>query len=126
MNSTTSSLNEVGKIYHRPWGTYRTLEIADGYQVKIITVNSNSKLSLQKHFKRAEHWVVVKGELIATIGDKVKTVKVNESVYIPLNTKHRIENRTDQPAAFVEVQVGSYLGEDDIVRFDDIYGRINS
>jgi mannose-6-phosphate isomerase-like protein (cupin superfamily) len=115
--------NIVDKIYTRPWGTYRTLEIQDTYQVKVITVNPKSRLSLQKHLKRAEHWTVVQGELVATIGDKVKKLVVDKSVYIPIGTMHRMENLTDEAGVFIEVQTGSYLGEDDIVRIEDAYGR---
>ncbi|MCP3943129.1 MAG: cupin domain-containing protein [Desulfobacteraceae bacterium] len=117
------ALNEVGKIYRRPWGTYKTIEMASNYQVKIITVNPKSELSLQKHFKRSEHWVVATGQLQATINDEVKTLKANDSVDIPVQAKHRMGNVTDEPGVFIELQLGSYLGEDDIVRFEDIYGR---
>ncbi len=87
-------------------------------------VNPGASLSLQLHHKRAEHWVVVKGEALVTVGDKVQTLKENESVYIPLETKHRLENPGREPLSIIEVQSGSYLGEDDIVRFDDVYGRV--
>ena len=115
--------NEIGKRYERPWGTYKTLELGDGFQVKIITVNPGGRLSLQKHFKRSEHWIVVQGEPTITVGTEVKTYKINDAVYIPLGTPHRMENLTDKSAAVIEVQIGSYLGEDDIVRLDDVYGR---
>jgi len=116
-------INEIDRIYERPWGTYKTLALEDGYQVKIIEVKSGGCLSLQKHFKRAEHWVVVKGTMTVHVGDEVRDLLVNESIYIPMNTIHRMENKTDQAAAVIEVQVGSYLGEDDIVRLEDKYGR---
>lgn len=119
------SQNKSGKTYQRPWGCYTTLDIADGYQVKTITVNPGQKLSLQKHFKRCEHWVVVKGSPTITIDDNIKTYNVNEAVYIPLEAKHRLENQSDKIAMIVEVQIGEYLGEDDIVRFEDIYHRKN-
>jgi len=117
------SLNEIGKIYHRPWGIYITLALEDGYQVKIITVNPNQQLSLQKHFKREEYWTVVKGEPTIRVGDISKNYKVGDSIFIPLEALHRIENRAIQPAQIIEVQIGNYLGEDDIVRIEDIYGR---
>lgn len=117
------SINEVGKIYERPWGTYKTLELGDGFQVKIITVNPGGQLSLQKHFKRSEHWTVVQGEPTITVGDSIKSYKSNDAVYIPVEAAHRMENLTDRPASVIEVQVGAYLGEDDIVRLEDIYGR---
>jgi len=115
--------NEVGKIYERPWGTYQTLALAPNYQVKILTINVGGRLSLQKHFKRAEHWVVVAGSPTLTIGEDKKAYQVNESVYIPKECLHRIENFGEQACTLVEVQVGDYLGEDDIVRIEDVYGR---
>ncbi|OGO94542.1 MAG: mannose-6-phosphate isomerase [Coxiella sp. RIFCSPHIGHO2_12_FULL_42_15] len=117
------SLNEVGKIYPRPWGTYQTLAMDAGYQVKIIVVKPGGRLSLQKHFKRSEHWVCVAGEPTVTVDGKTKKISVNEAVYIPIESQHRLENFTDQDVVIIEVQVGSYLGEDDIVRLDDIYHR---
>lgn len=115
--------NIIGKIYTRPWGTYQTLDIKEGYQVKLITVNPEGRLSLQKHFKRAEHWVVIRGQPTVTVNNQTKIYTVNESIFIPKEAVHRLENFTSAPAAVIEVQIGSYLGEDDIVRLDDIYGR---
>ena len=115
--------NEIGKIYERPWGTYQTLALDAGYQVKIIRVHPDGRLSLQKHSHRSEHCVVVAGSPRLTIGDNVQIHHVNESVYIPKGSVHRIENLTNQTCILVEVQVGDYLGEDDIVRIEDIYGR---
>ena len=86
-------------------------------------VKPGGRLSLQMHHKRAEHWVVVSGTAQVTIGDKVSTLKENESTFIPLGEKHRLENVSDVPMHLIEVQSGGYLGEDDIVRFDDVYGR---
>ena len=117
------SMNETGKVYTRPWGTYRTIELAQGFQVKVITVNPNGQLSLQKHFKRSEHWVVVKGTPTFTIGENKKTYAVNEHVYIAKEQVHRMENTTQTPCEIVEVQIGNYLGEDDIVRLEDVYSR---
>lgn len=117
------SNNEVGKVYERPWGTYQTLALAPGYQVKVLTVKPGAKLSLQRHFKRAEHWVVVEGEPMITINDSVKRYHRDEAVYIPLEAVHRIENVSQSDCTLIEVQVGDYLGEDDIERLDDVYGR---
>lgn len=115
--------NETGKIYQRPWGTYQTLAQAPGYQVKIIHVHPGERLSLQKHFKRSEHWVVVNGEPTLTVAEKTRIYHVNESAYIPKESIHRIENLSNHICTLIEVQIGDYLGEDDIVRIEDIYGR---
>ena len=110
------------KVY-RPWGSYETMDIEPRFQVKRITVKPGAKLSLQKHFHRAEHWTVVSGSAIVTKGEKQILLKEDESTYIPLGTLHRLENPGKIPLELIEVQSGSYLGEDDIVRFDDVYGR---
>jgi mannose-1-phosphate guanylyltransferase/mannose-6-phosphate isomerase len=110
------------KVY-RPWGWYDSIANAPGFQVKRIGVNPGQKLSLQLHHKRAEHWIIVKGTARVTIDDKTFDLGENQSCFIPLGSKHRLENTTKDPIELVEVQCGSYLGEDDIVRFDDIYGR---
>ena len=110
------------KVY-RPWGSYETIDIEQRFQVKRITVKPGAKLSLQKHFHRAEHWTVVSGTAIITRGKEEVMLKEDESTYIPLGTPHRLENPGKIPLELIEVQSGSYLGEDDIVRFDDIYGR---
>ncbi len=108
---------------YRPWGHYRTVETGPEFQVKQLVVKPGAKLSLQLHAKRAEHWVVVSGTARVTRGDEVFTLRQNESTYIPPGTKHRLENPGDVPLRMIEVQSGTYLGEDDIVRFDDVYGR---
>jgi mannose-1-phosphate guanylyltransferase/mannose-6-phosphate isomerase len=108
---------------NRPWGSYECIDSEARFQVKRITVNPGASLSLQKHMHRAEHWVVVKGTARVTKGDKVVTVSENESIYIPLGINHRLENPGKIPLELIEVQSGSYLGEDDIVRLDDQYGR---
>jgi mannose-1-phosphate guanylyltransferase/mannose-6-phosphate isomerase len=108
---------------HRPWGSYQALDQGDRYQVKRIVVKPGKRLSLQMHNHRAEHWVVVRGTARVTIGDDVKTVHENESTYIPIGTKHRLENPGKIDLELIEVQSGSYLGEDDITRFDDDYHR---
>ncbi len=107
----------------RPWGSYETISIADRFQVKRIVVKPGQKLSLQMHHHRAEHWIVVKGTAEITNGDTVFMLSENQSTYIPLGAKHRLSNPGKVPLELIEVQSGSYLGEDDIVRFDDIYGR---
>ena len=108
---------------NRPWGAYECIDSEDRFQVKRITVNPGASLSLQKHMHRAEHWVVVKGTARITRGKKMITLSENESTYIPLGVRHRLENPGKIALELIEVQSGSYLGEDDIVRFDDKYGR---
>ncbi|MGR0185213.1 mannose-1-phosphate guanylyltransferase/mannose-6-phosphate isomerase [Azospirillum aestuarii] len=108
---------------HRPWGFYQSLHAGDRFQVKRLTVAPGARLSLQKHYHRAEHWVVVNGTALVTRGDEQILLRENESVYIPLGSPHRLENPGKVPLNLIEVQSGSYLGEDDIVRFDDHYGR---
>jgi len=113
---------EHRRIY-RPWGYYQDVDLAARYKVKRIVVKPGSKLSLQKHFHRSEHWVVVKGTAEITLGNDVRSVHENESIYIPIGSVHRLANPGKIPLELIEVQVGSYLGEDDIVRLDDLYGR---
>jgi len=114
---------DLHKRVCRPWGCYQGIDGADRFQVKRITVNPGATLSLQLHHHRAEHWIVVSGTARVTRGDDVFVVSENESTYIPLGMKHRLENIGKIPLELIEVQTGSYLGEDDIVRFDDVYGR---
>jgi mannose-1-phosphate guanylyltransferase/mannose-6-phosphate isomerase len=108
---------------YRPWGCYEGIDMGDRFQVKRITVNPGGKLSLQMHHHRAEHWVVVSGTARVTCGDKVTLLTENESTYIPIGMSHRLENPGKLPLHLIEVQSGSYLGEDDIVRFEDVYQR---
>jgi mannose-1-phosphate guanylyltransferase / mannose-6-phosphate isomerase len=108
---------------HRPWGHYRSVDAGDRFQVKRITVKPGAKLSLQKHYHRAEHWVVVHGTAMVQRGEERMLVRENESVYIPIGTEHRLENPGKLPLQLIEVQSGPYLGEDDIVRVSDNYGR---
>ena len=110
------------KVY-RPWGSYETLVLSDRFQVKRIVVDPGEENSLQLHYHRAEHWIVVNGTAEVTIGEGTRLLTENESVYIPLGMKHRIKNPGTIPLVFIEVQSGSYLGEDDIVRLQDDYGR---
>ena len=107
----------------RPWGHYDSIDLGERFQVKRITVIPGGKLSLQKHMHRAEHWVVVRGTAEVTIGDEVRTLHENESVYIPIGAVHRLANPGRIPLELIEVQTGSYLGEDDIVRLEDVYRR---
>ncbi len=108
---------------YRPWGFYQSIDTGDRFQVKRITVNPGARLSLQKHHKRAEHWVVVNGTARITRGEETFELKENESTYIPLGVVHRLENQEKVPLNLIEVQSGDYLGEDDIVRLEDSYGR---
>jgi mannose-1-phosphate guanylyltransferase / mannose-6-phosphate isomerase len=108
---------------HRPWGYYESVDGGDRFQVKRIVVVPGGKLSLQKHHHRAEHWVVVRGTAEVTIGDKVQVVHENESIYIPIGSVHRLANNGRIALELIEVQTGSYLGEDDIIRLDDVYNR---
>ena len=110
----------------RPWGSYDSVDHGPRFQVKRLIVNPGAQLSLQMHNHRAEHWVVVQGTARITRDDEVFDLHENESTYIPLGAKHRIENPTDEPLHIIEVQSGAYLGEDDIVRFEDVYGRAQS
>ena len=110
------------KVY-RPWGWYDSIEVGKHFQVKRLHVNPGAKLSLQMHHKRAEHWVVVSGTATATNGEDVLTLTEGDSTYIPIGTTHGLENKTNEQLEIIEVQSGTYLGEDDIVRFEDIYGR---
>ncbi|MFT6402297.1 MAG: mannose-1-phosphate guanylyltransferase/mannose-6-phosphate isomerase [Pseudohongiellaceae bacterium] len=114
---------DIHKKVYRPWGAYQGIDEAERFQVKRITVNSGQILSLQMHHHRAEHWIVVSGTAKVTRGEEDFIVAENESTYIPLGVKHRLENIGKIPLQLIEVQTGSYLGEDDIVRFDDVYGR---
>jgi len=114
--------NSHRKVY-RPWGYYDSIDLGKNFQVKRILVNPGAKLSLQKHEKRAEHWVIVKGIALITCGDKVFQLKENESTYIPKGETHRLENHETVPLEIIEIQTGSYLGEDDIIRLDDDYKR---
>ncbi len=114
---------QLHRLVYRPWGFYDSIEHGENFQVKRIVVKPGAALSLQLHHHRSEHWVVVKGVAKVTCGDKVFDLMPNESTYIPVETKHRLENCTTEPVELIEVQSGDYLGEDDIVRFDDVYGR---
>ena len=121
-NDKRSEVDSHRKVF-RPWGYYDLVDSGEGFQVKRIVVNSGAKLSLQKHKYRAEHWVVVKGVALVTCGDKIFELVENQSTYIPQGSIHRLENHQDIPLEIIEIQTGSYLGEDDIIRFEDDYQR---
>jgi len=108
---------------YRPWGYYQSIDHGARYQVKRIVVTPGRRLSLQKHFHRAEHWIVVKGTAEVTCGPDVKIVHENESIYLPIGSTHRLANPGKINLELIEVQTGSYLGEDDIVRLEDVYNR---
>jgi mannose-1-phosphate guanylyltransferase/mannose-6-phosphate isomerase len=110
------------KVY-RPWGQFDSIDNGDRFQVKRIVVNPGARLSLQMHHHRAEHWIVVRGTALVTRGEESFMLSENESTYIPLGVTHRLENPGRIPLEIIEVQSGAYLGEDDIVRFEDTYGR---
>lgn len=114
---------EIHRLCYRPWGYYDCIDAGERFQVKRITVNAGASLSLQMHHHRAEHWTVVSGTAKVTCGDKLILLSENESTYIPLGTIHRLENPGKVPLEIIEVQSGSYLGEDDVVRLDDNYQR---
>lgn len=107
----------------RPWGTWEVLDCGDTFCVKRIKVTPGSQLSLQLHHHRAEHWIIVKGTAQVTLGDKILTKKTDEHIFIPVETKHRIANETNEDVEFIEVQAGDNLDENDIVRLEDVYGR---
>jgi len=117
---------DLHREVHRPWGKYDSVDNGERYQVKRITVKPGGKLSVQKHHHRSEHWVVVSGSARVTNGDRTFLLSENESTYIPVNVIHALENPGKHNLELIEVQTGSYLGEDDIVRFEDIYGRVKS
>ena len=121
--SADAELTELPATVYRPWGTYTTLKKEDGYQVKRITVAPGQKLSLQYHHKRAEHWVVTQGKAMVQVGDEEFETGPGEYRYIPLGEKHRLTNIGETELVLVEIQVGDYFGEDDIVRLADMYGR---
>ena len=126
-----AKLKELGRSEHethskvyRPWGFYESIEVGDRYQVKHLMVKPGASLSLQMHHHRAEHWVVVKGTARVLLGNREMLLSENESTYIPIGTTHRLENPGKVPLSIIEVQSGCYVGEDDIVRIDDRYGRL--
>ena len=123
LDETERSESEVHARVNRPWGSYEQVAHGKRFQVKEIIVKPGEKLSLQMHHHRAEHWIVVEGTALITRGEEESMLTENQSTYIPVGTTHRLENPGEIDLILIEVQSGSYLGEDDIVRFDDIYGR---
>jgi len=111
------------KVY-RPWGWYESLLVINNYQIKILNVHPKAKISLQSHKHREEHWVVVEGIATVELDNKTHTLNVSDSIHIPKGIKHRLENLTDSELVVVETQIGSYLGEDDIIRYEDAYSRV--
>jgi mannose-1-phosphate guanylyltransferase/mannose-6-phosphate isomerase len=120
-----SEAEDHPKVY-RPWGWYESLTSAPQFQVKRIAVKPGHKLSLQMHHRRAEHWIVVRGTARVTRNDEVFVLVANQSTFIPLGARHRLENAGSDLLEIVEVQSGDYFGEDDIVRFEDSYGRVKA
>ena len=116
--------NTLANAVHRPWGWYASIQVGEGFQVKLIVVNPGESLSLQSHSKRSEHWVLINGIATITVGDDVTNYSTDQHIYIPCGAKHRLQNQTEREVRLVEVQLGSYVGEDDIVRYSDIYGRV--
>jgi mannose-1-phosphate guanylyltransferase/mannose-6-phosphate isomerase len=123
LRTVAPELTENHIKVHRPWGSYQSVDNGDRHQVKRIIVKPGGRLSLQKHHHRSEHWIVVRGAARVTVNETVKTVHENESIYIPIGAVHRLENPGKIPLELIEVQTGSYLGEDDIIRIEDDYQR---
>lgn len=119
-------LAETHLTVHRPWGTYTVLEEAANYKIKCIVVNPNSKLSMQMHNHRSEHWVVVEGEATVINNGIESTLQKNQSTFIPKTNHHRLENKSNTRLVIIEIQCGDYVGEDDIIRFEDQYGRVKN
>lgn len=122
MEKTTVMIKE--NLFERPWGTYYNAHEEDGFKVKKITVNPGARLSLQSHVHRAEHWVVVKGDALVTLGEQEIRMSADQHIYIPKGSVHRLQNLGESELVLVEVQLGNYLGEDDIKRYQDDYNRI--
>jgi len=124
LHSMQHQAADFHRTVHRPWGSFSVLEDAEDCKVKRLVVKPGQVLSLQKHQRRSEHWTVIQGEAKVRLGDKEFNLKANESTFIPAGTRHRLENPGTEDIHLIEVQTGSYFGEDDIVRYEDIYGRI--
>ena len=123
LKSLAPQVTEEHLRVHRPWGAYQSIDRGERHQVKRIIVKAGDRLSLQKHHHRSEHWIVVRGTARVTVDDVVKIVHENESIYIPIGAVHRLENPGKIPLELIEVQTGSYLGDDDILRIEDDYRR---
>ncbi|WP_295021149.1 mannose-1-phosphate guanylyltransferase/mannose-6-phosphate isomerase [Sulfurimonas sp.] len=124
LKNRNTELHNIHLTAHRPWGTYTILEDTPGYKIKRIVVQPGKRLSLQKHFHRSEHWIVVSGTATVTVGDQTQTIRPNESTYIKMGEVHRLANDGKIPVVLIEAQVGEYTGEDDIVRISDEYNRV--
>lgn len=122
--STVDACPGGGVTETRPWGSFTTLEAGNGYKIKRIEVNPGHRLSLQMHYHRSEHWIILSGTAKVTCGDQVELLESNQSTYVPQCTAHRLENPGVIKLVIIEVQNGEYLGEDDIVRFQDDYARL--
>ena len=120
---THMHLLENGAKTYRPWGYYESIQATSQHQIKRLIIHPKAKLSLQMHQRRAEHWFIINGVAQVTLGTELHELHANESIYIPQGTYHRLENLSDTPLEVLEVQTGSYLGEDDIIRIEDAYGR---
>ncbi len=123
LKEQNSDLTKLHTLAHRPWGTYEVLLSTESYKIKRIVVQPGKRLSLQKHFHRNEHWIVVSGTATVTVGEQVKLIRPNESTYIKMGEVHRLENQGKIPVVLIEAQVGEYTGEDDIVRLEDDFAR---
>lgn len=123
LKATQRTQAALHREVHRPWGSYDSVDVGDGFQVKRIKVKPGATLSLQSHKHRAEHWIIVRGTARVTRGDEVFDLRANQSTYIPIGERHRLQNPADDMLELIEVQSGDYLGEDDIVRYEDVYGR---
>lgn len=118
-----TSTNELFAFENRPWGSFAVIDECPGYKVKRLSVFPGKRLSSQMHHHRAEHWVVVAGTALVTVNGVETVLEVNQSIFIPAKSQHRLENTSSDELVLIEVQIGNYLGEDDIVRFDDDFGR---
>ena len=123
LKSKNISQSEMFIKDYRPWGSFEILSEGPGFKVKKICVNPGAALSLQSHKHRSEHWVVVEGSAVVTIDKSEKIIRAGQSTYVPLGSKHRLKNQENEPLTIIEVQIGIYLGEDDITRYEDIYSR---
>lgn len=119
-----ANLYKKGDSDTRPWGTWEVLDCGENFCVKKIKVIPDGKLSLQLHHHRDEHWIIVEGQAIVTLGDEMVLKKANDAIFIPAETKHRIQNDSAADVVFIEVQAGDNLDENDIVRLEDVYGRV--
>lgn len=117
-------MNKIGKIYKKSWGSYRTIEYRDNYHLKHIVIYPGQRFMLEYHLKRDEHWTILKGTGKIELDDRTFELSVNESVYIPRGSSHRITNQSNSNVEFIEIQIGDYLGDDDIVKLSDDYERI--